>query len=74
MVQCESEWRLDPPGPHLGLAQFARSTWETVAGISGLWNHIDPYHVGYNIALWMARIAPNYGSTAGWPNCWNQWN
>lgn len=70
VLPCESEWRLNPPGIHLGPAQFARSTWETVAGISGFWDYTDPYHVGYNVALWMARIAPHYGSSAGWPGCW----
>ena len=70
MVECESGWHLNPTGPHLGLAQFAPGTWETVAGISGLWDYTNPYHVGYNVAVWMGMIAPNYGSSQGWPNCW----
>ena len=71
MVECESGWRLDPPGTHLGLAQFAPGTWETVAGISGFWDYTNPYHVGYNVAVWMGMIAPDYGSSQGWPNCWS---
>ena len=70
MVECESGWRLDPPGTHLGLAQFAPGTWETVAGISGFWDYTNPYHAGYNVAVWMGMIAPDYGSSQGWPGCW----
>lgn len=70
MIGCESGWQLDPPGVHLGPAQFAPGTWETVAGISGLWDYTNPYHAGYNVAVWMGMIAPSYGSSQGWPNCW----
>lgn len=72
VIQCESGWNLDPSGIHLGLAQFAPGTWEKAAGVSGLWDYTDPYHVGYNVAVWMAMIPGRWGTTAGWPHCW--WN
>ena len=70
MVNCESDFRLDPPGTHLGPAQFEPGTWETAAAVSGLWDYTDPYHVGYNVAVWLAMIPGRWGTSEGWPNCW----
>lgn len=69
VVQCESEWVLDPPGSHLGLAQFESGTW-VQARCSPDADYTDPFDQGCAVARWMATIAPNYGSTAGWPGCW----
>lgn len=71
MVQCESSWQLDPGGYHLGLAQFAPGTWATVSAITGLTLPDNPYHQGYNVAVWSSMISP--GTTAGWPYCWWAW-
>ncbi len=68
MVQCESSWQLDPGGFHLGLAQFGPGTWATVSAITGLALPYNPYHQGYNVAVWSSMISP--GTTAGWPYCW----
>ncbi len=68
MVQCESSWRLDPDGYHLGLAQFSPGTWTTVSAITDLALPYNPYHQGYNVAVWSSMISP--GTTAGWPYCW----
>ncbi len=68
MVQCESSWQLDPGGYYLGLAQFGPGTWTTVSAITGLAHPYDPYHQGYNVAVWSSMISP--GTTAGWPYCW----
>lgn len=70
MVQCESEWRLDPPGFHLGLAQFALGTWGQ-ARCSPEANYRDPWEQGCAVARWMAIIAPHYGTSLGWPSCWS---
>ncbi len=71
MVQCESTWRLDPGGYHLGLAQFSPGTWATVSAITGLAGPYNPYHQGYNVAVWSSMVSP--GTTAGWPYCWWAW-
>ena len=71
MVQCESSWRLDPDGYHLGLAQFSPGTWVTVSAITGLADPYNPYHQGYNVAVWASMVSP--GTTAGWPYCWWAW-
>ena len=68
MIQCESSWRIDPGGSHLGLAQFDPGTWATVSGITGFADPYNPYHQGYNVAVWASMISP--GTTAGWPSCW----
>lgn len=68
VVNCESTWRIDPPGEHLGLAQFEEGTWWKVAAITGYTDWLNPYHQGYNAATWASMIDP--GSTAGWPGCW----
>ena len=68
MVLCESSWRIDPRGYHLGLAQFSPGTWATVSAITGLADPYNPYHQGYNVAVWSSMISP--GTTAGWPYCW----
>lgn len=69
MVECESTWRVDPPGPHLGLAQFAFSTWLLAARPGA--DYRDPYEQGWAVASWMAQIPGRWGTSAGWPNCWN---
>ena len=68
MVQCESSWQRDPGGYHLGLAQFGPETWATVSATTGLALPYNPYHQGYNVAVWSSMISP--GTTAGWPYCW----
>ncbi len=68
MIFCESSWRIDPGGWHLGLAQFAPGTWATVSAITGYTDWRDPYHQGANVAVWASMVSP--GTTAGWPNCW----
>ncbi len=68
MVQCESSWQLDPGGYHLGLAQFSPGTWTTVSAITGFSDPYNPYHQGYNVAVWSSMVSP--GTTAGWPYCW----
>ncbi len=71
MVQCESSWRLDPDGYHLGLAQFSPGTWATVSAITSFTDPYNPYHQGYNVAVWSSMVSP--GTTAGWPYCWWAW-
>ncbi len=58
MVQCESSWQLDPGGYHFGLAQFSPGTWATVSAITGLALPYNPYHHGYNGAVWSSIIFP----------------
>lgn len=70
VIRCESNWYPTPAGYHLGLAQFAPGTWDSVAGRTGLWDHTDPYAQGYNMAVWSSLVDP--GTRAGWPWCW--WN
>ncbi len=69
MIQCESSWRLDPGGYHLGLAQFAVGTWATVSAITGYTDWLDAYSQGYNVAVWASMISP--GTSAGWPSCFS---
>ena len=71
MLQCESSWQIDPGGYHLGLAQFSPGTWATVSAITGFTDPYNPYHQGYNVAVWSSMIRP--GTTAGWPYCWWAW-
>ncbi len=69
MIQCESSWRIDPPGSHLGLSQFEVGTWATVSKITGYTDWRDPFSQGVAVATWSAMIDP--GSRAGWPNCFS---
>ncbi len=71
MIQCESSWRVNPPGSHLGLAQFSPGTWATVSGITGFADLYNPFHQGFNTATWASMVSP--GTTAGWPYCWWAW-
>ncbi len=68
MIWCESSWRIDPGSYHLGLAQFDPGTWATVSAITGFADPYNPYHQGFNVAVWASMISP--GTTAGWPSCW----
>jgi hypothetical protein len=68
MVKCESSWRVDPGGYHLGLAQFDPGTWAIVSAITGLADPYSAYHQGYNVAEWASMVSP--GTSAGWPHCW----
>ena len=68
MIFCESTWRIDPGGYHLGLAQFDPGSWTTVSSWTGLRDWRDPYHQGFNVAAWAAAVNP--GTSAGWPSCW----
>ena len=69
VVHCESSWRLDPPGPHLGLAQFSLDTWSK-ARCSPEADYRDPWEQGCAVARWMAMILGLWGTTAGWAYCW----
>ncbi len=69
MIQCESSWHIDPGGYHLGLSQFDPGTWATVSAITGFADPYNPYHQGYNVAVWASMISP--GTTAGWPSCFH---
>lgn len=67
-ITCESNWNVVTAGSYLGLAQFAPSTWGTVASITGYWEWTDPTQHAYNAAVWALMIDP--GSRAGWGVCW----
>ena len=69
MIQCESSWRIDPGGYHLGLAQFDPGTWATVSAITGYADPYNAFHQGFNVAVWAAMVSP--GTTAGWPSCFH---
>ena len=69
VIECESGWNVDPPGIHYGLAQFAPGTW-AAARCSPEADYREPFQQGCAVARWMSMIAPNYGTTAGWPHCW----
>ncbi len=71
MIFCESSWIIDPPGYHLGLAQFDSETWATVSVITGFIDPLNPFHQGYNVAAWASMVSP--GTSAGWPRCWWVW-
>ena len=64
VVPCESEWRLDPPGYYLGLAQWEPGTWELAGG----GDYRDPYQQGFNVAVWSNRVDP--AGDGGWKDCW----
>lgn len=68
VIQCETEWRLDSPGIHLGLAQFTLGTW-VQARCSPEADYRDPYEQGCAVARWMSMIGQP-GSSEGWPTCW----
>ncbi len=67
LIWCESSWRIDPGGWHLGLAQFDPGTWATVSAITGYTDWLDPFSQGFNVAVWASMISP--GTSAGWPSC-----
>lgn len=69
MVGCESGWSVVTGGHHYGLAQFAPGTWHS-AKCSPDSDWRSPWEQGCAVARWMSMIAPNYGTTAGWPYCW----
>ena len=66
VIHCESTWRPITGGYYLGLAQFAPSTWSTVASITGLWDWTSPFHQGYNMGVWAGLSNPG----SQWPYCW----
>ena len=68
VIPCESEWDVDPPGIHYGLAQFAEGTWHS-AKCSPEADYTDPWEQGCAVARWMAQIPGRWGTSAGWPNC-----
>lgn len=53
IVPCESSWWASAvsSGGHLGLAQFAPSTWNGVASRTGRWDWMSPYDQGFNSAV-----------------------
>ena len=69
VIPCESEWVLDPPGIHYGLAQFEEGTWGQ-ARCSPEADYRDPFEQGCAVARWMSMIPGRWGTTAGWPHCW----
>ncbi len=69
LIWCESSWRLDPGGWHLGLAQFDPGTWATVSAITGYTDWRDAFSQGYATATWASMVDP--GSRAGWPSCFS---
>ena len=69
LIWCESSWRVDPGGYHLGLGQFDPGTWATVSAITGYTDWRDPFSHGYNVAVWASMVSP--GTTAGWPSCFS---
>ncbi|KKL14172.1 hypothetical protein LCGC14_2518400 [marine sediment metagenome] len=71
LIWCESSWRLDPGGAHLGLSQFDPGTWATVSAITGYTDWRDPFSQGYATATWASMVDP--GTSAGWPTCWGAW-
>ena len=68
VINCESTWNPLEQGIHWGLAQFLPSTWWTVTSITGFTDWTNPYHQGYNMAVWSSLVSP--GTTEGWPWCW----
>jgi len=61
------------PGYYLSVAQFNPGSWVTVSSITGRYDSLNLYHVGYNSARWIQLIAQEGrgpGSRAGWPLCW----
>ena len=73
VIPCESGWNVDSPGIHYGLAQFAPGTWES-AKCSPTADWRDPWEQGCAVASWMAQIPGQWGTTQGWPYCFNVWN
>ena len=69
VIPCESGSNPLAGGVHYGLAQFAPGTWAQACCSPGAdWR--SPWEQGCAVARWMSMIAPNYGTTAGWPGCW----
>ena len=69
MVECESDWKLDPLGPHLGLAQFAPGTWEKAKCFPDA-DYRSAWEQGCAVANWMQQILGRWGTSEGWPSCW----
>ena len=59
VIPCESGWRLNPPGYHRGLAQFAPDSWERVAALTGCWAYADAYCQGKNVGVWSQITTPS---------------
>jgi hypothetical protein len=59
VIPCESGWRLDPPGYHRGLAQFAPDSWERAAALTGCWAYADAYCQGLNVGVWSQITTPS---------------
>lgn len=59
VIPCESGWRIDPGGFHLGLAQFNPDSWARVAARTGYWDWRDPWQHGYNVAVWASLTTPS---------------
>lgn len=70
---CEGEWGVVYGNGYRSAFQFTAGTWAAMARRTDLWDPMDPYHVGANVAalindLERRRVSP--GSTGGWPTCW----
>lgn len=73
VVPCEHGW--GPPrwdnatgATYFGWLQFLRSTWDSVALVTGYWDWSDAYSQGYNGA-WLAM---NSNPSTQWPVCWGR--
>ena len=48
--------------------QWHPGTWKSVVARTGYGLRYDPYHEGYNAAVWSQIVDP--GGTGGWPVCY----
>jgi len=67
-IPCESGWRTDPPGYHLGMLQFAPATWRKAARAGA--DYRDPWEQGFAAGNWIGPMGVDPGSRAGWAGCW----
>jgi hypothetical protein len=70
---CEGEWWIVYDNGYMSALQFTPGTWAGVARKTQLWDPLDPYHVGANVAALindLERAGRSPGSTGGWPTCW----
>lgn len=68
VIPCESGWDLDPPGYHLGLAQFAPDTWARAARPGA--DYRDAWEQGFAVGNWIGPLGVDPAGTGGWANCW----
>lgn len=69
---CEGNFGVAYANGYVSAFQFTPGTWAAMARKTGLWDPLNPYDVGANVAaliVELERSGVSPGSSGGWPVC-----